>query len=288
MTEGTRLENHIENQESPLLTELAQLQQEIEQLKQERQDLQVALSTTAEHGDVIEAELYETNLRLQAEVIERRRAEAMLKALLDMISRERDDLSIILQTLREHGDAVDSQWQQKVEETALLATSDSLTQIANRRGFDEHLQRQWQQMMREQTPLAVILCDIDYFKQYNDKYGHLAGDRCLQQVASVLQSAVNRPQDLVARYGGEEFAVILPQTQKAGALRVAKRIQAAIANLQLSHPDSTVDPCVTVSMGIAWMIPAAGRSPNSLIEQADQFLYLAKQQGRNQIVCIVP
>ncbi len=280
MTEGTQLGN----QANQRLTELSQLQQDIERLKQERQDLQIALATTAEHGDVIEAQLYEINLKLQAEVVERRRAEMTLKALLNMISQQRDDLSIILQTLQEHGDAVDSQWQQKVEETVLLATSDSLTQIANRRGFDEHLQRQWQQMWREQTPLAVILCDIDYFKQYNDTYGHLAGDRCLQQIAGALRAAISRPQDLVARYGGEEFAVILPQTQAAGVLKVAQRLQAAIAKLQLSHPDSTVSPCVTVSMGLAWTIPAEGRSPNSLIEQADQFLYLAKQRGRNQIV----
>ncbi|MBW4648762.1 MAG: GGDEF domain-containing protein [Kastovskya adunca ATA6-11-RM4] len=280
MTEGIGLEN----QESQLLAEIAQLHAEIERLKRDGHDLQVALSTTAEHGDLIEAQLYETNVKLQAEVVERQRAEAMLKALLDIISRERDDLAIILQTIREHGDAVDTQWHQKFNESTLLASSDSLTQIANRRGFDEHLNYQWQQMVREQAALAVILCDIDYFKQYNDTYGHPAGDNCLQQVARVLRAAVNRPQALVARYGGEEFAVILPQTEEAEALELAEQIQSAIAKLQIPHLGSRINPCVSVSMGVAWAIPREERSPNSLIAEADRCLYLAKQQGRNRIV----
>jgi two-component system, cell cycle response regulator len=163
-----------------------------------------------------------------------------------------------------------------------LANIDGLTQIPNRRCFDRVLQQEWKRLRREQAPLSLILCDIDFFKLYNDHYGHLAGDDCLKQVAQAIQQSVHRPADLAARYGGEEFAVILPGTSAEGAFQVAAQIQAALAKLSLPHGRSLVSRTVTVSMGVATLTPALEFSPEELIGAADRALYSAKSEGRNQ------
>jgi len=168
------------------------------------------------------------------------------------------------------------------------ATIDGLTQVANRRRFDEYWTQQWQQMTRTQQPLSLILCDIDFFKRYNDTYGHLEGDRCLQEVAEALCRAVTRPGDLVARYGGEEFAVILPNTPADGALEVAKRLQAAVQALQIAHQHSPAGQCISLSIGVTSAIPAPGMDAAILIKTADQALYQAKEQGRNQAILKLP
>lgn len=273
---------------SPLALEVTRLHQEIATLQQANRDLHLALSTTAEHGDFVESQLHAVNEQLQAEVAIRQRAEATLKTLIEVISKRKADLEIVVQTIMEHGDVMDYQWAQKLSLMNAIATLDSLTQIPNRRRFDEHLQHQWQDMARQQQPLALILCDIDQFKQYNDTYGHLAGDQCLRQVATALRQSIQRSLDLAARFGGEEFAVILPQTTQHGAACVARRIQAAIAQLNLPHPSSTIHPYVTLSFGLASQIPQAQNSYLTLVERADQQLYLAKQAGRNQIRFAAP
>jgi len=163
-----------------------------------------------------------------------------------------------------------------------LAASDSLTQLANRRRFDEYLEQTWQQAVREKAPLSLILGDIDCFKTYNDTYGHQAGDECLQQIAQAMDRAVKRPADLVARYGGEEFAVILPQTTDEGAIHVAEMIQTEVQTLQLSHRHPAVNPTPpTLSFGVATLTPSREGSPDALIAAADQALYQAKADGRN-------
>ncbi len=167
-----------------------------------------------------------------------------------------------------------------------LASLDGLTQIANRRRFDEYLQQQWNLLLREQQPLALILCDVDYFKKYNDCYGHQRGDDCLKQVAQAISRAVKRPADLVARYGGEEFAVILPLTNASGATIVANTIQHEIQQLQLPHIQSGISKSVTMSLGIACIVPTADTSLDSLIATADAALYEAKRQGRNRWVSL--
>ncbi len=283
-SESQDIKQEIQRQDDALMSEVEKLRREISRLNQDVRDLQISLSTTAEHGDLIEAHLHETNLKLQAEVVERQQAEATLNALFEIIARERDDLEIIVQTIVEHGDVVDNQWYQKLREATRLANFDSLTQIANRLKFDGHLAKQWKQMMREQAPLSILLCDIDYFKQYNDAYGHVMGDGCLKSVARALSETLSRPSDLVARYGGEEFAAVLPQTGDEGAVRVAERMQVAIARLQIPHVSSSINPYVTLSIGVASAIPQSQRSPASLVDEADQMLYRAKQQGRNKIV----
>ena len=177
---------------------------------------------------------------------------------------------------------------QKLEE---LATKDGLTQIANRRWFDESLDRQWQRLQREQQWLSLILCDIDEFKAYNDYYGHQAGDDCLEQIAETLQGVVDRPDDLVARYGGEEFAIILPNTSLEHAMMVAERAREAVAKLNITHEPSSVAPYVTLSLGVGALIPQTNHSRKELIRQADQALYQAlyqaKAQGRDRAIQFV-
>ncbi len=162
-----------------------------------------------------------------------------------------------------------------------LITLDGLTQVSNRRRFDEYLEQEWYRSQREKFPLSLILCDADYFKNYNDYYGHLAGDDCLKKIATVLKRAAKRSTDLVARYGGEEFALLLPNTEIPGAIKVAELIQADLEKLQITHICSEVSPYMTLSLGISSMIPAAGFSCNTLIQAADKALYRAKNQGRN-------
>lgn len=164
-----------------------------------------------------------------------------------------------------------------------LVSLDSLTQIANRRRFDEYLDQEWQRMTREGAPLSLILCDIDFFKTYNDTYGHQAGDNCLQQVAKAISSAMKRPADLVARYGGEEFAVILSNTDAKGAVQIAEEIRSQVQVLQLAHPSSQPIKSVTLSLGAASTVPCHESSPAALIAAADKSLYQAKAQGRDRV-----
>lgn len=169
------------------------------------------------------------------------------------------------------------------QELHRLASVDGLTQVANRRCFDARLSAEWLRLAREQAPLSLILCDIDCFKPYNDTCGHLAGDDALRQVAMAIAQACKRPSDLVARYGGEEFAVILPNTTAEGAIAVAKAIQTSIAALQLPHPQSQ-SSLVTLSFGVATLVPSNQLSFETLIALADQGLYQAKAQGKNCVV----
>jgi diguanylate cyclase (GGDEF)-like protein len=163
-------------------------------------------------------------------------------------------------------------------------TIDGLTQIANRRAFDQRLEGEWQRLAREHLPLSLLLCDVDFFKRYNDRYGHPVGDDCLRTVAKTIESCIRRPADLVARYGGEEFAVILPNTLREGATFIAEEICLAIANLQIPHEASFVKDCVSVSIGISTTMPQKNVHHRSLIESADKGLYLAKNQGRDRSV----
>ncbi|MFN6484780.1 MULTISPECIES: diguanylate cyclase domain-containing protein [unclassified Nostoc] len=163
-----------------------------------------------------------------------------------------------------------------------LAMVDQLTQIANRRVFDINLNHIWHDLLRKKSFLSLLLCDIDYFKQYNDTYGHAAGDTCLTLVAQTLKRTVKRSTDLVARYGGEEFAVILPDSDRNGAIRVAKQIHEAIQQMNISHTASPVKQCITLSIGIAAVIPVTDLVTLDLIKAADQALYQAKAQGRNR------
>lgn len=167
-----------------------------------------------------------------------------------------------------------------------LAALDDLTQIANRRRLDDRLGQEWRRAQRNFSSMALIMCDIDYFKNYNDTYGHLQGDQALYDVAQAINDTLKRPMDIAARYGGEEFAMILPDTDIDGAMRVANEVMASVASLKLVHKASKVAPHITLSFGVAAMIPRTGVSPKILLETADTALYRAKNTGRNRIVSL--
>ncbi|MDX2243185.1 MAG: PleD family two-component system response regulator [Leptolyngbyaceae cyanobacterium bins.302] len=179
--------------------------------------------------------------------------------------------------------AVEVALQTANKELERLAHMDGLTQVANRRSFDTCLAQEWRRMAREQNPLTLILCDVDYFKRYNDTYGHQAGDDCLRNVAKAVSNVLKRPSDLVARYGGEEFAIILPNTPLAGAVHVAAEIRSAIQSLEMLHSASLVSRFVTLSMGISTVIPLVESSPMGLLAAADRALYKAKLGGRDRV-----
>jgi diguanylate cyclase (GGDEF)-like protein len=165
-----------------------------------------------------------------------------------------------------------------------LSVTDSLTGLANRRSFNEYLHREWLREQRTKKPFSVIMIDIDHFKKYNDRYGHLEGDVCLQKVAWALQSALCRGGDLLARYGGEEFIAILPHTDEQGAADLAAAFHARIRELAIHHETSPVASTVTISVGIASVVPNRSLSPSQVVAMADEALYQAKQAGRNQSV----
>jgi len=164
-----------------------------------------------------------------------------------------------------------------------LSSTDGLTGIPNRRNFDQFLDREWRSALRNLAPLSLIMMDVDYFKLYNDHYGHLVGDDCLRQVAQTLARTLLRPLDLVARYGGEEFACVLPDTEHEGAVGVAARLREKIEALNIPHVASPIADHITLSFGVATLIPQADQLPSFLIERADLLLFEAKQQGRNQV-----
>jgi diguanylate cyclase (GGDEF)-like protein len=162
-----------------------------------------------------------------------------------------------------------------------LALVDPLSGLANRRSFDESLARAWRQAGR--APVGLLMIDVDHFKLFNDRYGHVEGDDCLRRVGKLLTHFACRPGDLPARYGGEEFALLLPGASLAGARIVAERLRHAVEELCIANADSPLGQ-VSVSIGVASMVPGAGTAPESLIEAADAGLYAAKRRGRNTVV----
>ena len=174
--------------------------------------------------------------------------------------------------LKQHADILEDQ-----------AFLDGLTGIANRRQFDQSLEKEWLRMMRRETPLSLLMIDIDHFKQFNDRYGHGIGDECLRLVAHTIASIIKRPGDLAVRYGGEEFAVILPDTDEKGARVVAEAMRLAVDTLKLPHAASLVADHITISLGVTSNIPRQHENAQDLVNAADRALYRAKSSGRNRI-----
>jgi diguanylate cyclase (GGDEF)-like protein len=172
----------------------------------------------------------------------------------------------------------------KIENRSLeyLATYDGLTEIPNRRQFDQYFQQEWKRMAREKSYLSLIFCDVDFFKLYNDKYGHQAGDLCLKKVAQSIQKSIKRPADLAARYGGEEFVVVLPNTNWEGAVHIAQEISREIQSLKITHGASQVSDYITLSLGIVSAIPNPDLPHGFFLKAADEALYEAKEQGRDR------
>ncbi len=164
-----------------------------------------------------------------------------------------------------------------------LATVDGLTGIANHRHFRDFLETEWRRSVRDHSAMSIIMIDIDYFKTYNDSFGHQAGDECLRRVAAALTEGVGRPGDLVARYGGEEFVAVLGATDQDGALVLAERLRVRVEALTLPHPRSLCSSVVTVSAGVGSVFPQHDANPDDLVGEADRALYRAKREGRNRV-----
>ncbi|HEY9150870.1 MAG TPA: diguanylate cyclase [Gammaproteobacteria bacterium] len=200
-----------------------------------------------------------------------------------LAQRERDEAYHALREMQEQLREMNAQLAQSNRELHRLSSLDGLTGIANRRQFDDVLEREWQRSVRNDTPLSLILLDIDYFKPFNDRYGHQAGDDCLRMVARTLDRVVQRPTDLVARYGGEEFVVVLPDTNQAGAEAVARELLKEVRDLRITHEASKVTDHLTLSIGTTTRDSGQPSSAADLVAAADQALYLAKEQGRNRV-----
>lgn len=190
---------------------------------------------------------------------------------------ERDATFLALKEMQNQLEASNAELQR-------LSSIDGLTELANRRSFDKMLDNELGRAKREQTELSLIMIDIDFFKPFNDTYGHQGGDDCLKKVASTIGGAAQRPADLAARYGGEEFAFILPLTDTNGALLIGEKLRSAVEELQIPHEGSKVKSTVTISLGCATIAPDRDAKPEELIERADKALYHAKENGRNKVV----
>ncbi|MBO9997509.1 MAG: GGDEF domain-containing protein [Cyanobacteria bacterium SID2] len=228
-----------------LFSEIARLRREVETLKLEKYDLEILVETITEHADAIEVELRSRNQEI-----------VKLNHQLALANKELEQ----------------------------LANVDGLTSLANRRHFDATLDREWKRLAREGQPLSLVLGDIDFFKRYNDSYGHQAGDECLRRVAQAFEQASKRPSDLAARYGGEEMAAILPNTESRGGIHVATEIHNFVESMKLEHTASPIHKYVTLSLGVATIVPDLKLPPTRLVNQADTALYTAKKNGRNCLV----
>lgn len=214
--------------------------------------------------------------RLSREVKTRKLAEQSLSKARDSLEEEVNnrthELSLAYEELKKSNTQLEN-----------LSVQDSMTGIANRRKFDQTLTIEWRYSTRTQSNLSLIMIDIDYFKQYNDSYGHLKGDECLKKIAMILESAVTRKTDLVARYGGEEFVILLHDTNLEEATKIAEKCRRLVIENNITHEDSKVANYLTISLGVCSIIPAPNIEPSVLIEAADTLLYKAKENGRNRV-----
>ncbi len=203
------------------------------------------------------------NRELEEEILKRKHTEGKLKAEIDKAEALADKL-------------------------IMISSKDGLTGINNRRRFDEYLENEWNRSARSKSPLSLILCDIDSYKAYNDTYGHVAGDDCLKRIANVLEHYARRAGDMAARYGGEEFAIILPDTSADKARHIAEQIRVAVEDLRVLHKSSEISNYVTVSLGVATLVPIRDKKYTTLINLADECLYQAKDNGRNKVIVADP
>lgn len=222
------------------------------------------------------------NNQLQLQTLRRtleKRNESLKKAMEDLEGAYNESSD-----LRNRLEKANSELKAANRKLEALAMIDGLTQIANRRRFDDYFAQKWQECLHMQQPIALLLGDIDFFKPYNDHYGHQMGDRCLCQVAQTIASSLLRSDDLVARYGGEEFVVVLPHTDIEGAKNIAHSILENIRNLAIAHATSSVSPTISLSLGAHVLIPTEAIAPNTFVECCDQALYFAKEQGRDRLI----
>lgn len=216
--------------------------------------------------------------------IEERGEIAFLQTAAPFIGLANEDLGIVIQ-IKDISErkAYEEALKESNRQLEGLARIDALTQIPNRRVFNETLRKEWKRMQRARMPISLLMIDVDFFKLYNDHYGHAQGDDCLKQVANAIKGCVRRPYDLAARYGGEEFCCLLPETDRTGAEAVANAVLNAVRNCEMPHAQSKVSDTVTVSIGGVSVIPEDNDPHTKLITHADQLLYKSKDSGRNRV-----
>ena len=218
---------------------------------------------------------------------------ALLRVFSDRARRDLDSLVSAKLKLQAQAEEMDRkhrelnetrrQLEQRNRDLERLSALDTLTQIANRRRFDAVLRQEWRRAVRDESPVSLLFCDIDYFKRFNDTYGHQAGDECLVRVAQAMEETLNRPADLVARYGGEEFIALLVDTDPEGARMLAERMRDRIEELKIENAGSSVCGYLTVSLGVATIVPNPTLKPEDLVDLADRALYASKAGGRNRV-----
>ncbi len=204
-------------------------------------------------------------------------------SLAEQLAKRDEEIGRVTESLERQVEERTRALQSANEELRLVSQLDGLTGIANRRSFDATLQREWKRGLRDQSPVALIMLDADQFKSYNDTYGHLAGDECLKFIAAEMKSAAKRASDLAARFGGEEFVLLLPESDLQGAAQIAEQIRSAIEAANMPHAGSSVASCVTVSLGVAAVLPTLSLEADILVAAADRAMYRAKQAGRNRV-----
>jgi len=247
-------------------------------------DLEISLTTAVEHGDIIEDQLSENNDLLNLQIQERIHAEDRLKKLVTLISQQKDDLEILIDTIVQHSDAMDFDWLEKMDVVEHCSLTDALTGLANRRSFDEHINNEWRRAIREHTQLSLIMFDVDFFKDFNDSYGHTVGDRCLAEISKNISMCLPRSGDIFARYGGEEFVILLPNTILQGAEEVANDILQLVESIKIPHKQSSVSKYVTISIGVGCCYPRVDSNSTDFVESVNRLLYNAKDTGRNRVV----
>lgn len=226
-----------------------------------------ALDYVVKSGDTLKAmpRIVERGLREWGHIVKQKKAEEELKRLNEELLNVNKELTLVNKKLEQ------------------LANFDALTGVANRRSFMKIYEDEWKRAERNKLCLSLIMIDVDFFKAYNDNYGHQAGDECLQKIAALLQNELSRPGDFLARYGGEEFVVILPGIPLEGTSAVAERLRKIIESDRISHAVSTISDYITISLGTATTTPSNKKKPSSLIAAADEALYKAKRNGRNRV-----
>lgn len=228
-------------------------------------------------------EIQDINAILEEEISERHAAEEALWRLNAELEHKVQERIVEISHYSEQLAATNMQLLTLNEDLRRTSLSDGLTGIANRRYFDEIMELEWQRAVREKKPLALLMVDIDFFKAYNDTYGHLAGDDCLKLIARLLDTIPKRSVDIAARYGGEEFAIVLPDMDEQGATTMGEKVRVAVENLAIEHTGSSISTRVTVSIGVAVIVPESATTPSTIIAAADSALYQAKHEGRNRI-----
>lgn len=267
-----------------MIEENKKLTSRIKTLEDNIEDLEILLTTAIEHGDIIEDQLSENNTILNQEIKERINAENRLTKLVSLISQQKDDLEILVDTVVQHSDVLDFGWLEKLVVVEHNSLTDSLTGISNRRAFDERFNSEWRRAIREKTHLSLIMFDVDFFKNFNDCSGHSAGDDCLIELSRCIAKCLPRSGDTFARYGGEEFVILLPNTQLSGAETVANDILQMVEAIKIPHAKSTVSQFVTISMGVDCCMPRLDSNANDFLVSVDRLLYKAKDTGRNRVV----